>query len=69
MSLSSLIQRSERKNSDSQNIENETIYKKVFGKRIEFIFYIEEFSNFSKNFQNKAPKNNTGLEDFLSIFE
>ena len=30
---------------------------------------IDEFSNFSKNFLNKAPKPKSDLQDFLSMFE
>lgn len=30
---------------------------------------IDEFSNFSKNFMNKAPKPKSDLQDFLSMFE
>jgi hypothetical protein len=31
--------------------------------------YIAEFTNFNKNFFEKAPKPKTGLKDFLSLFE
>ena len=30
---------------------------------------VDEFSNFSKNFLNKAPKPKSDLQDFLSMFE
>lgn len=30
---------------------------------------VDEFSNFSKNFMNKAPKPKSDLQDFLSMFE
>lgn len=30
---------------------------------------IEEFSNFSKNFENNAPKHKDNLDDFLSVFD
>jgi hypothetical protein len=40
----------------------------VFGIFI-ILTLLEEFSNFSKNFENNAPKNKQDLNEFLSIFE
>lgn len=55
------------------NIEN--IYRRVFGKYLhfhEYVWlntYIEEFSNFSKNFESRAPKQKEEIKDFLNVFE
>lgn len=49
----------------------EKLYKKVVCK-IDFCSWnliIAEFSNFSKNFSEKAPKPKSGLQDFLSMFD